>query len=119
MSLDRSSVIYHLEESVRRHPYGARCFVLVAVDILSSNVFEGPLVYSIHGVEHVVHACLPSAYHAPVTLVGGPEVCLHLVVPQLVDDESEDLPRARLAQVICQDRTEAAVVVVPLHRRRW
>ena len=109
---------YHLEESVGGQSYGARGFILVAGNILSAKVFERLSVYVIHCVEQIVHVRLIAAYHPAITIIGGSKVGLHLVIPQLVDDKSKDLPLVRFVfKVFRQDRSETAVVAVPLRVR--
>ena len=108
----------NLEECVWRQPYGTRFFVPIAWAIRPAKCLECLFVYVLHLAKHVIHACFALAYHTPVAVVGGPEVGLHLVIPQLVYDKRKDLPLVRFVfEVFRQDRAETAVVVVPLRVR--
>ena len=107
--------VCNLEECVRRQSYGTRFFILIASDILSAKLLERLLVYFLHIAKHVVHACFALTYHPPVVTVGGSEVGLHLVIPQLVDNKRKDLPLVGFVfKIFRHDRAETAVVVIPL-----
>ena len=80
----------NLEEYCWGQSYGTGFFLLVSWDVFSADVFKGLLVMFFHRFEHVIHARLSFTHH-PATVVGGVEICLHLVVSQLVDDEHQDL----------------------------
>ena len=96
--------------------------MVVARDIFSSMLLVRLLVYSFYrgkqlafaGVSYekfVSFACHPPIIGAAVVRA---EIRDHLVIPKLVHDQHQNMSLVGLIQISSQDRTETAVVVVPL-----
>ena len=102
-------------------PYGTSPFVLL-FEIFPSISFERLSVSCVNLLEYPVY--MRSHYfiiaHDPPSFCSAcvVEVQLHLVIAQPVHYQHQDLRLVRVAlQILCQDRAETAVVVVPLYMR--
>ena len=80
----------HLEKCAGRQSYGASRFFLAPFDVSAAKFFERLSLYFLDLVKDTFHAYSLLAYEPPMvinSLVGGVEVHVHLVVPELVDHQ--------------------------------
>ena len=81
---------YYLKEYWRWQWHGTSLFIVIWFNILSPKILEGLAVYFGHLGKHFFHSGLPFTQKTPILIhsaVGGGEVHVLLVVPELVDHE--------------------------------
>ena len=80
----------HLEKCAGRQSDGASRFFPVPFDVSAAKFFERLSLYFLDLVKDAFHAYSILAYDPPMVInsvVGGVEVHVHLVVPELVDHQ--------------------------------
>ena len=122
----------YLEEHAPRKANGARTlfveerfvvnrFVLCR-HVFTSNCFQCLFVYSSHVAENAIQPSFHRFIPAEQTSSAGRvvEIRFHLVIAQLVHDQYQDLPSVRSTrQILRQNWSETAVIVVPLQSRQF